>query len=470
MTTYQRPKSLRKAITSVLKQTFEDWELIIVDDYSNDGKTKQLCEDFVNKDSRIHYLELQFNSGTHARGKNEGFKIAKGNLIAYLDDDNQYRRDHLQTLFKYLGENDAVYGDRMLIDATGYVKKLFGKEKRTPGVRADWNAQLLSKQNYIDTSDILLRKELLEEVGGWDESLPKFADWNLWVRLAKAGFRFKRVPIIITDYYVHEGCNSFKHVQKRDPETGREMPTFDPDDCTIWPVKTIFGEAKPLKVGIFTLTMNRLDYTKKMYKSMKSMAQYPFDWFVVDNGSNDGTKEWVKDKATLIDNPKNVGISKGSNQALDAIGEDYDVIIKVDNDCEFLTDNWLSDIVDIYTKQRGLVLSPRVEGLKDNPGGVPRTSYSYVGDHFIGLVPHIGGISVASYKSAYKGFRWPDEDFLHGQQDYVFSQTALRRGFTLAYLENHIVEHMYGTEGQEKRDPEYFKNRKELKTTKYEAA
>ena len=461
LTTYQRPYRLKKAVKSIIKQTFQDWELIIVDDYSNDKKTKKICEKFVSKDSRIRYIGRSSNFGQHTRPKNEGTKVAQANLIAYLDDDNEYRRDHLQVLYKYLGENDIVYGDRWIIDDTG-------KHEPSLGISENFDAGLLSKTNYIDTADVLIRKECIEAVGGWDEELPKFADWNLWLRLAKAGFRFQRVPVIITDYHVHEGCNQFKSRSERDPMTGYILPTFSPDNCKIWPDKTLYGTRPELKVAVFTLTMNRLSYTKQMYKSMKEKAGYPFKWVVVDNGSTDGTQEWLGGKARTLFNKKNVGISKGSNQALDLIGNEFNIIIKSDNDCLFLTNNWLKEIVDLYEKQRQFVVSPRVEGLRDTPGGVPRTQYMYVGKHFLGLAPHLGGICCVASAKIYKDFRWNEDDFLHGDQDYIFSQYAVKNGYMLAYLENMIVEHQEGVDSQIKKYPKYFEARKKQKITRYQ--
>ena len=460
LTTYNRVNKLKRAVKSVLNQTFTDWELIIVDDHSND-KTQKYCEKMVNKDSRIRYIRRKSNFGQHTRPKNEGTKAAKTDLIAYLDDDNKYLRDHLQVLYKYIGKNDIIYGDRWLIDDSG-------KRKKMMGVARDFDAMELSRMNYIDTSDVLIRKECIEKIGGWDEDLMKFADWNLWVRLAKYGFNFKRIPVIITDYHIHEGCNQFKQSSERDPQTGQILPTFSPDNCSIYPNKTSYGERPDMKVAIFTLTMDRIDYTKKMYKTMKDKAGYNFDWFVVDNGSDDGTQYWLDGKAKTKYNKKNVGISKGSNQALDMIGDNYELIIKVDNDCEFITDNWLVELVNFYQSQRNFVLSPRVEGLRDNPGGVPRTQYVYVGEHFLGLAPHLGGICEVAPAKIYKNFRWEDKDFLHGDQDYVFSQYAVNNGFILAYHENIIVEHIDSTSGQANKYPEYEEAKKKLKTTKNE--
>lgn len=472
MSTFERPRMLKRAIKSVIRQTFKDWELIIVDDCSQDEKTPKLCERFRNKDSRIHYVRSCPNFGQHTRIKNTGINAAQADLIAYLDDDNEYRKDHLQVLYKYLRpELDIVYGDRWLIDKTG-------QGKDSIGVYSEFNASKLQQMNYIDTSDVLMRKSCLLKIGGWDESLPKFADWNLWIRCVKAGFKFQRIPIIITDYYIHKGCNQFKHDSGIDPITRRPKATFEPDACKIWPDKTSFGRRPPLKVAIFTLTMDRLEYTKRMYKSMTERAGYPFDWFVVDNRSKDGTKEWIKDykytegKKHMVRtwqfNKENVGISKASNQALDLIGENYDIIIKADNDCEFMTDDWLKTIVDLYERQQKIVVAPRVEGLRDSPGGVPRENYFYVGNHFIGTAPHLGGICIVAPAELYKGFRWEEDDFLHGDQDYVFSQYVISKQCMLGYMENIIVEHTDSTIGQIKKYPDYFKEQKELKQMKYE--
>lgn len=467
ITTFNRLKELKKAVDSVLSQTFKDWELIIIDDCSDkdEKRLKNYLKKLSSKDSRIRHVIRSTNFGQHTRPKNEGSRMANAPYVAYLDDDNRYRRDHLQILYTYIEkwkDIDVVYGDRWLIDKTGQGKDMMG-------ITSDFNFSRLSQQNYIDTSDVLIKKEWLEKVGGWDEELPKFADWNLWVRLAKAGAKFKRIPIIITDYCVHRGCNQFKFNSGVDPNTGLVLPTFQPDGCFIWPEKTLYGKRPELKVAVFTLTMNRLDYTKRMHKSMLKMAKYPFDWFVIDNASIDGTKEWLNGKVKVaFANSENYGISKGSNQALDLIGDKYDIVIKVDNDCEFLTEGWLKEIVDLFNRNRKLVVSPRVEGLRDNPGGVPRQRYIYIGEHFMGTAPHLGGICCAALSEIYKDFRWEEKDFFHGEQDYVFSQYATKQGFLLAYMENIIVEHIDTTSGQEEQYPEYFKEKVSLKTMRYE--
>lgn len=468
--TFNREKFLERAIKSVQKQTYKNWEMVISDDGSTDG-TEAMVKKFVDK--RIKYLKCDQSGGYLGVPRNLAMDLAQGELLAFLDSDCQFRPDHLQVLWKGLEnrpEISATYGDRLIVDE-------YDKIPSVVGISGDFSVKRLLYQNYIDTNDVLIRRKAFEAVGGWDESLRKFADWNLWVRLGKAGYKFVRIPIIITDYYAHEGMN-----QLATDLTIKDL--FEPIDCKIWPVKTKYGEAKPLKVAIFTLVRDRLDYTKETFESMRATTEYPFDHFIVDNGSGKETADWLdeyteKFGAYVIRNKENVGISLGSNQALDAIPNDCDIIMKVDNDCRFLSKGWLEAIIDVFERVRSYVVSPYVEGLIDNPGGVPRrrldnpqlSPYGYIGKNMIGFAPHLGGISIAAPKEAYEGFRWRDMDFYHGIQDVEFSQHCLRQGYALAYLENIKVEHQEIAEIDEREKgnfTDYYKEKiKTLKTRKY---
>lgn len=469
VSTYNRQKKLKRAVESILNQTFQDFEIVIVDDASTD-KTPAYCEKLVKKyPGKIVYKRLEENWGRHGKPKNEGIKISRGQLVAFLDDDNEYLKDHLQALFNEMVRNPqahVVYGDRFVVNEKE-------PKQKQHGVSGDFNLGRLMMENYIDTSDVLIQKEALLEVGGWDDELKKFADWNLFVRLGKAGKHFLHVPKILTNYYFHDDMNQMKHQSPIDPETGRLLPTFDPMTVMIWANQSTFGEFEPLRVAIFTLTMDRLEYTKKTIESLAKYAGYPYDHYIVDNGSSDKTVAWLeanKEKYNIkqiIKNEKNVGISKGSNQALDAIGKGYDVIIKLDNDCEIQTEGIIEDIVNIFARTKRIIVSPNVEGLIDNAGGPPRENYVQMGPLLLGAVRHLGGIFCAGPAEWYENFRWKEDDFLHGMQDTIFSQTSLQHGFGLCYIENQRVMHIDSTYGQKEKFKEYFKRRETEKVTKY---
>lgn len=439
ISTYNRRKQLKRAIQSVLNQSYKDFELIVVDDCSTDG-----TEEMLKKFPQVEYFKTKRNSGHDGLPKNIGIQKAKGDYICFLDDDDIWRRDALKVLSKYIeySKADIVYAD-YLID-------------RKPGWSIHFSASLLSKQNYITMDTVIVRRKCLLEVGGFNEEIPRFKDWNLWLRLQKRGYKFLHIPIIITEVQIGKETISEKYKVDRD-EQGSFLPTFfNPADCKIYADKTILGEQKPLKVALFTLTMNRLKLTKEMYKSLET-AGYDFDWFVVDQASQDGTKKWLKGKAIVKYNRQNEGIAKGWNQAIELIKKTgkYDIVCKVDNDALLMTDGWLKMMVDLFERNRKIILSPYVEGLEDSPGGVLRqrsggeSPYVMINERVLGVAPHLGGIVFGSPIELYDNFKFPED--LKGNKDYFLSRYALQRGWTLFYMEEARVFH----NGQEEQVKDY---------------
>lgn len=471
MSTFNRAERfLPRAIESVLKQTEQDFELIVVDDCSTDN-TLEVVHDFSQKDKRVIYAKTPFNSGSDTMPKNLGVMKSRGQYIAYLDDDCAFHEYHLEILLKRLERNpeiDVAYCDMQIFNADKPM------DPPQPAIAMDFDSQFLMNRNFIDTSEVMHRRDIIFRVGGWDQELPKFVDWNLWVRMCKAGAKFMHVPIVATDYYVHPNrkSNRVETESWYDHRIGMTMfkPTFDPTGCYIY--LPYLGddreEEKNPNVAIFTITYERLDYTKRMYESMRKSTRYPYEWFVFDNGSQDGTNDFVKQHTKYqAGSMENKGLTYASNFCIDRItgtpGE-FQIIIKVDNDCEFLTKGWLETIVDMWRRNHMLYVSPYVEGLVHNPGGAPRVGQAFVGPYYVEVTEHIGGIFAAIDASAYREFRWRDQ-FLHGNQDREASMRFVNDGFMPCYLPMHRVAHMDGTDEQHKKYPEYFERRKKEKRT-----
>lgn len=473
MSTYNRAERfLPQAIESVLSQTYKDFELIIVDDCSTDS-TQQVVESY--QDERIRYIKLDENSGSDTKPKNVGISAAHGKYIAYIDDDCEWYSYHLEILASHLDNNpsvDVAYCDMILYNAddpTALPSK---------GISLDFNSQFLLRRNFIDTSCVIHRKEMAYNVGGFDQTLPKFVDWNMWVRMMKWGARFDHVAVVATKYYVHNQAKSVRVKTKSwvDPITGMTMfePTFDPSGCYIHGLSYLFDqkvaerEKKP-KVAIYTITYDRLEYTKEMHQTMRSSTEYPFDWFVFDNGSQDETPDWLagSDAEYIHLSPDNKGITNASNHLVEEIMKrDYDIVIKVDNDARFMTKEWLETIVDLWKRNHKLYMSPYPEGLVSNPGGAPRVGSAYIGPYLVEVTMHIGGFVAAIDAHAYKNFRWSDQ-FLHGNQDTEASMSFRKMGYMPCYIPIHRAFHMDGTVGQHKKFPQYFERRKKEKTSSY---
>lgn len=478
VSTYNRAEVfLPRALESAVNQTCKfPYEIVVVDDCSTDN-TYEVVKGFIEGDlptnCSIHYEKLLKNSGSDTKPKNTGVMLSQGEYICYLDDDCEFLPYHIQALADRLDkvpDLDMVYSDMWIYDADK--PEWEGKQ----AIALDFDGQFLLNRNFIDTSEVMHRRDLAYAVGGFDETLKKFIDWNMWVRFMKWGAKIQRLPIIATNYYVHEDTKS-KRVQTEswyDQELQMTMfkPTFNPSGCLIY--LPYLGndreEERNPKVAIFTITYDRLDYTKRMWESLQKSTKYPFSWCVFDNGSKDGTADWALKQTKFASGAVvNKGISFASNHLIDMIQENIkpQIIIKVDNDCEFKTRGWLETMIDLWKRNHLLYMSPYPEGLIHNPGGGPRIGYSFIGPYFVEVATHVGGLCAVIDARAYKTFRWNDK-FLHGNQDREASQAFSLNRYMPCYIPLHRIMHMDGTEEQHKKFPEYFERRKEEKTTQVE--
>lgn len=198
--TYNRPALLKEAVQSVLKQTFTDLEHIIV----NDGgvEVRHILDEF--RDQRIVYLPLETNQGK-AHALNQALKIARGEYIGYLDDDDHFFPNHVETLYKAISvhpEAGLVYSD---FEEVNYEKDEAGNRievNRFVNYSRDFDREALFKGNYIPHPTILHRKELLEKYGGFDESFPCLIDWEILRRLAFYT-DFIHIKQLTGEYYIN---------------------------------------------------------------------------------------------------------------------------------------------------------------------------------------------------------------------------------------------------------------------------
>ena len=160
--TYNRANKIVKAIKSVQDQTFENWEIIVVDDGSQD-KTCEVIEQILNKDQRIRLIRHQKNKGAQA-ARNIGIKAAKGEWIAFLDSDDQWLPESLELRLKVARkENVPVVYSQAYIIYPGPEKKIYGVRALSGSV----HKQLLLGEGPMFQS-LLVKKYALEQIGYLD--------------------------------------------------------------------------------------------------------------------------------------------------------------------------------------------------------------------------------------------------------------------------------------------------------------
>jgi glycosyltransferase involved in cell wall biosynthesis len=180
--TYNRPEMLGAAIDSVLSQTMQNFEIVVVNDA---GVEVESVVSQKNTSGRITYVRHAQNRGL-AAARNTGIKLAKGAHIAYLDDDDLYYPDHLQTLIHCLEHNDCAvaYTDAQRAHQTQKDGRCVVTHKDVP-YSVDFNHDRILVGNFIPVLCVMHARGCLDEAGLFDESLTSHEDWDLWIRLSR---------------------------------------------------------------------------------------------------------------------------------------------------------------------------------------------------------------------------------------------------------------------------------------------
>lgn len=200
--TYNYAKFLPAAIESVLAQSFTDYELIVVDNGSNDN-TPEVIERYAGK---IKHCRLEKNAG-RAGGKNVGIKMTRGKYIQFLDADDTLLPEKLEKQVRFLEENQEigiVYSDSMFVNEYGEPMPEASRWYRNRHFKSeDSFLKKLVQENFLLTHDGLLRREAVLSSNGFDEQEDLMEDWDFWFRLALGGNQFYLLPEILSTYYKH---------------------------------------------------------------------------------------------------------------------------------------------------------------------------------------------------------------------------------------------------------------------------
>jgi glycosyltransferase involved in cell wall biosynthesis len=190
--TYNRARLLSRAVNSVLDQTYPNFELIVVDDCSTDG-TEGVMQGF--QDDRIRYIRHEKNQGAPI-ARNTGIRAAKGKYIAFQDSDDVWLSTKLEKQVNAFNSAPSdlgvIYTSFWLI--SDYEKTLIPSSylKQTEGKIHD----VLLKMNFVSLSSAVVKRECFEKVGMF-ENIPRFQDWELWLRISQYYyFKHLREPLV----------------------------------------------------------------------------------------------------------------------------------------------------------------------------------------------------------------------------------------------------------------------------------
>jgi glycosyltransferase involved in cell wall biosynthesis len=199
MPCYNVAKYVDTAIESLRGQTYEEIEIIAVDDGSTDDTAEHL-ERQAAADSRVHVFH-RANGGPSA-ARNSGIRHVTGEFVCFLDGDDIYLPDKIARQVEFLREHaqvDLVYSDFYWGDAD-----LAPVELTAPRVPYSDMVEAMAMRNWLGVHATLFRRTMMDAVGEFDESFRMAEDWDYWIRCARVG-AFGYLPGAMTIYRTHPG-------------------------------------------------------------------------------------------------------------------------------------------------------------------------------------------------------------------------------------------------------------------------
>jgi glycosyltransferase involved in cell wall biosynthesis len=202
--TYNRAGSyLKRAIDSVVKQTYDNWELIIVDNNSIDN-TKDLIKSYESSKIKTYTIN---NDGNIAKSRNLGIDNSTGDYLAFLDSDDYWKEDKLETCFNFLNLNKKYLGvchSEDWVSKDDMFTKNYGPEKNFTFQK------LLNRGNCVSLSAMIVKKSIVIDVNNFSENREFITaeDYDLWIKLAKNNNKIGFINKSLGIYQIHDNSES----------------------------------------------------------------------------------------------------------------------------------------------------------------------------------------------------------------------------------------------------------------------
>lgn len=392
ITTFNRPELLPRALDSVLAQTLSSLEIVVV----NDGGVEVEGIVLAKGSDKIRYLRHEANRGV-AAARNTGIKAARGKYIAFLDDDDAFYPEHLETLVDFLKESGqgVAYSNAARVMQQKVEGRYVQVSKDVP-YASDFDAERILGDNFIPTLCLLIERACLEDVGLFDERLPVLEDWELWIRLSRkyppvhldrctCEFSFRDDGSSMTSSRLMD----FLYARKFIYRWHRGAMLGYPRILDLWRRHLAFGEDK-----IDMILTHRPKYSvvlmvhqdlQDIYDCLEALSNHsPEHWYevvVVDNASQGELKALLSSlegDVRVIRNGENLGLSQAWIQgALAATGDTLLFLTPTTR----VAPGWMDAVSEALREGGVLLLDEHAEGRFPVQGplaAVPRADFERV--------------------------------------------------------------------------------------------
>lgn len=320
---YNYEENIQDLINSVLNQSYANFELLIIDNCSNDA-TSDLIES--TNDSRIKIFRTDEKKNI-SYCRNLGLKNSYGDYIFYIDMDNLWDSEYLSTmvsLFSFLPDADAIYSGQLVY--SNNFQNILG------AIFASYNKRLLYNNNFISMSAFAHKRELFGDLL-FDESLDSYEDWLFLLGVAK-DFKMYSAPFFLSKFtsnkYFHNKLG-FNH----DLNSEYINRIHQKVDYSIFHDFSSFYQLNK-KISIIIPSYNLIDDMKDCIDAILSFDSDFIDIIVVDNNSEDNVRDFLKkaeneNKIKYIQNDINYGFTYAIEQGI-AISDAHSDILLLNND------------------------------------------------------------------------------------------------------------------------------------------
>jgi glycosyltransferase involved in cell wall biosynthesis len=248
--TYNQAKFLGEALQSVVDQTYPYWEAFVINNNSIDD-TEAVARSF--QDSRIKLINFS-NQGVIAASRNLAISQSQGEFITFLDSDDTWYPQKLETCLNALTEgNDFVcHGqDHFVEGQAGKKPVVYGPVERTQYYK------LLTEGNCLSTSASAVRRNILEQCGKFslDATFNTSEDYDLWLKLARAGARIKILDSIHGSYRIH-GANTSSSRYRQAKATSAVLKSHLAADHSMPLLVRLKTQMKIMRIGFYILRNN----------------------------------------------------------------------------------------------------------------------------------------------------------------------------------------------------------------------
>lgn len=333
MPAWNRAETIGRAVESVLAQSYANWELIVVDDGSDDG-TPEAVQAYHAANPKVRLLRIAHEGVSAAR--DAGLREAKGDLIAYLDSDNRWRPDYLLFSVHALLETGAKCGYSVLEIVDEDARNAVSYRAR----RFDLDALL--KNNYIDINIYVHRRELFEALGGFDRTLRRWVDWDVILRQTTR-HEPVQIPAALCVYHRKRKLNQ---ITLEEPQAYK-FKVLNKHLIDWEELERDAPDREAGRVSIIIPVYNLPDLTRQCVESIHAHAgAADYEVVLVDNGSGVDASEALRalaghPRVFLLSNYENYMFALGNN--LGAAGSSGDLLVFLNNDTR-VTPGWLETL------------------------------------------------------------------------------------------------------------------------------